>query len=279
MSAHWGMQTQRRRVLLVLAALLVPLAGCEYSGPAEPPAQTSSQESTKQSRSFEENRTEVARLLKASTTAPGMPSEAEPSGELSTVLAPGDYEITYACSGVYGAKLTIVKGDGTPEATDFVCDFALERFVRHTGGPITIEAIPATGKPAAAGVTLGPNSDPRASELEDMAEWASQKLKPALPGELSGYASSKTSTSFGTSAEPGNYELHFICEGPSEAELSVFTWAGAEVLAPVQVSCNGDVFKAPVQLSTQGADFKMNPGSGPDGRYAFRLVPTAQSRQ
>jgi hypothetical protein len=217
----------------------------------------------------------VARLLNASAAAPGMPSEAEPAGELSIVLAPGDYEITSACSGVYGAKLTIVKGDGPPEAMGFTCDSALERFVRHTGGPIRIKAIPATGKPAAAGVTLEPNTDPQASEMEDMSDWASQKLKPVLPGELSGYTSSNTSTSSGMSAEPGNYELHFLCEGPSEAELSVLTWAGVEVLAPAQVSCDGDVFKATVQLGTKGADLKINPGSGPDGRYAFRLVPSA----
>jgi hypothetical protein len=77
------------------------------------------------------------------------------------------------------------------------------------------------------------------------------------------------------SAEPGNYELQFLYEGPSEAELSVFTWEGADVLASVQVSCNGDVFRAIVQLGTKGAAFRMNPCSGPDGRYVLRLVPSA----
>ncbi|MDP9224992.1 MAG: hypothetical protein M3P18_14330, partial [Actinomycetota bacterium] len=139
----------------------------------------------------------------------------------------------------------------------------------------TIKAIPATGKPAAAGFTVEPSTDARASELEDMREWASQKLKPALPHELFGYTSSKTSTSFGTSAEPGIYELHLLCEGPAEAELSVSTWAGAEVLAPVQISCSGDVFEATVKLGTEGADFTMNPASGPESRFAFRLVPSA----
>jgi hypothetical protein len=267
------MLAQRRRALFVLAALLVSLAGCEYS-PAEPPAQPSSQGSSKPSRSFEENRAEVARLLEASAEVPGMPSEEDPAGKLAPDLAAGDYEISAACSGVYGAKLTVVRGDGASEATGFSCDSRLERFLRHGGGPITIKAVPPTGKPAAAGVALKPNSDPRASELEDMREWASQTLKPALPGESSGYTSSNTSTGFGMSAGPGRYELQFLCEGPAEAELSVFTWAGAEVLAPVRVACTGSIFKATVQLATEGADFKMTPGSGPDARYAFRLVPS-----
>jgi hypothetical protein len=155
----------------------------------------------------------------------------------------------------------------------FTCDTKLERFVRHTGGPITISVVPATGSPAAAGVTLEPNDDPRASALEDMGEWSSQQLKPALPGQVAGSASS--SAGYGMAVEPGNYELHFICEGPLEAVLSVSTWAGTEVLAPVRVPCNGDVFKAQVQLATEGADFRMNPGSGTEGRYAFRLVPPA----
>jgi hypothetical protein len=204
-----------------------------------------------------------------------MPSEAEPAGKLSTVLAPGDYKVSGACAGVYGAKLTIIRGDeGLPEATEFKCDATLERFLRHTGGPITISAVPATGRPAAAGLTLGPNTDPQASALEDLSEWASQQLQPELPGELRGFTASDSPTGFGTSAAPGAYELHFMCVGPSKAGLSVSTWAGAEVLAPVLVDCNGDIFKATVQLGTEGADLKMDPGSGPDARYAFRLVPS-----
>lgn len=204
-----------------------------------------------------------------------MPSEAEPAGKLSLVLAPGDYTVTGACAGVYGAKLTLVRGDeGLPKATEFKCDATLERFLRHTGGPITISAVPASGRPAAAGLTLGPNTDPQASALEDLTEWASQKLKPELPGELGGFTASGSPTGFGTSAEPGTYELHFLCEGPPKAGLSVSTWAGAEVLAPVQVDCNGDIFRATVQLGTEGADLKMDPGSGPAARYAFRLVPS-----
>ena len=271
------MQTRRKRVLFVLAALVIPLAGCEYSSPAEGPRQSSPQASAAQAPSFEENVDDVARLLEVSTSDPGMPSEAKPAGELSIELAPGDYMVKTACAGVHGAKLTIVKGEGPPEATEYTCDSTLERFVRHAGGPITIRAIPPTGRPAATGVTVQTNTEPRASELEDMREWASQQLKPDLPGQLAGSASSDTATSIGMSAEPGNYELHFICEGPSEAELSVSTSARTEVLAAVPVSCNGDVFKAPVQLDTEGVDFTMNPGSGSDGRYAFRLVPSRQS--
>lgn len=83
-----------------------------------------------------------------------------------------------------------------------------------------------------------------------------------------------TSYGSGTLATPGTYELHVLCEGPSEAALSLSTSDGAEVLAPVQVSCDGDVFKATVQLATEGADIKVKPAAGPDCRYAFRLVPS-----
>ncbi len=77
------------------------------------------------------------------------------------------------------------------------------------------------------------------------------------------------------SAKPGNYELHFLCEGPADVELSVASWAGAAVLAPVRVECNGGVFTARVKLDTDGADFTMKPGGDAEGRYAFRLVPSA----
>ena len=272
MSALWGTQTSRKRALLILAALAVALSGCEYSGPDEGPAPPPARPSTQPPRSFEDNVDEVARLLEVPPTVPGMPSQAEPDGELSTDLAPGDYQVRFACAGDHGAEVTIVKGEGLPETAPFTCDTKLERFLRHTGGPITISVVPATGSPAAAGVTLEPNDDPRASALEDMGEWSSQQLKPDLPGQSVGYTSSNAG--YGMSAEPGNYELHFTCEGPLEAELSVSTWAGAEVLKPVQVPCNGDVFKAQVQLATEGADFRMNPATGTEGRYAFRLVPS-----
>jgi hypothetical protein len=269
------MQTQRGRVLLVLTALVPALAGCAYSGPPEEPASSRLEGATAPPRSFEENVAEVARLLDASIKDAGMPSEAEPAGELTTVLAPGDYVVTAACSGGYFAKLTIVEGDGLPLSTDVDCDATFERFIRHTGGPITIGAIPSTGRPAAAGVTLEPNTDPRASALEDRAEWESKQLKPALPGELFGSVASDSPTGFGMSAKPGTYELHFICDGPSGAELSVASWSGAEILAPAQVHCNGDIFKTTVQLEagTERVDFKVNPGDGPETRCAFRLVP------
>jgi hypothetical protein len=247
------------------------LSGCEYSGPDDGPAPALEQASA-EPRSFEDNVDEVARLLQAAPNDPGMPSQSEPAGKLSADLAPGDYKVTGACAGVYGAKVTIVKGGGLPETAPFTCDTKLERFVRHTGGPITISAVPATGSPAAAGVTLEPNDDPRASELEDMREWSSRQLKPDLPGQLAGSASA--GSSYGMSAEPENYELHFLCEGPSQVELSVSTWAGAEVLAPVRVPCDGGIFKAKVQLASKGVGFAMNPGSGATGRYAFRLVPS-----
>lgn len=266
------MQTPPLRVLPIFAALVILLPGCEYTGPDEGPRPAPAAASV-EPRSFEDNVDEVARLLEVAPTAPGMPSQAEPGGKLSTDLAPGDYTVKSACAGVYGAKVTIVKGEGTPETSPFTCDTKLERFVRHAGGLITITAVPATGRSAAAGVSLEPNDDPRASALEDMGEWASRQLKPALPGQVAGSASSNAG--YGLSAEPGNYELHFLCEGPSEVELSVSTWAGTEVLAPVRIPCDGGIFTAQVQLATEGADFRMNPTSGTEGRYAFRLVPSA----
>jgi hypothetical protein len=266
------MQTPRTRALLLFAALVILLPGCEYSAPDEEPAPTSAQASA-QTRSLEDNVKEVARLLEAAPNDPGMPSESEPAGKLSADLVPGDYKVSSACAGVYGAKVTIVQGGGLPLTSPFPCDDRLERFVRHAGGPITISAVPATGAAAAAGVTVEPNDDPRASTLEDMREWSSQQLKPELPGQVAGYTDSSVGS--GLSAQPGNYELHFTCEGSAEAMLSVSTWAGAEVLAPVRVPCNGNVFKAHVRLATEGADFRMSPVGGTEGRYAFRLVPSA----
>lgn len=272
MSALWGTQTSRTRALLIFAALVTTtLSGCEYSDGDEGPPPESARASA-EPRSFEDNVDEVARLLDVPPTDPGMPSQAEPGGELSTDLAPGDYKVRSACAGGHGAIVTIVKGGGLPETAPFTCDTTLERFVRHTGGPITISVVPATGSPAAAGVTLEPNDDPRASELEDIREWSSRQLKPDLPGQVAGSASA--SSSYGMSAEPGNYELHFLCEGPSDVELSVSTWSGAVVLAPVRIPCDGGVFRAQVQLATEGADFRMNPAAGTEGRYAFRLVPS-----
>ncbi len=214
-----------------MAVLAIPLVGCEYSGPAEKQADSASRSATAQPRSVQENVVDVARLLEVSTAGPGMPSEANPAGELTVVLAPGDYVVTTACAGVVRATLTLVKGEGLPQGMEpitmeYPCDTAVERFVRHTGGPITIRAVPLLGKAAVAGVTLEPNRDQRASEMEDMMEWSRQQLKPSLPGEVFGSTSSNSATSYGMSAEPGSYELHFLCEGPSEAGLSV-RWPAA----------------------------------------------------
>ncbi|MHA7291541.1 hypothetical protein ACX80V_18135 [Arthrobacter sp. MDT3-24] len=276
MSAHGGMPARRGRVLFVVAALVMALAGCEYSGPDELPAQSTAEASTPQPRSFEENADEVVRVLGTPASDPGMPSAAEPAGKLFLVLAPGDYVVTGACAGVYGAKLTMVKADGIPEASDFECDSTLERFHRHPGGPITISAVPPTGRPSATGVTVQPNTDRRASEMADFSEWSRQQLQPHLPGELSGASKANTTTTGTMNAEPGKYEVRFVCHGPPGAELSAATWAGAEVLAPVQVPCNGQVFTAPVLLPTEGADLRMSPGGGLDARFAYKLVPTAQ---
>jgi len=269
------MPVRRIRALMVGAFVAISMAGCEYSGPDEPPVPSSPQPATPSAASFEENVDEVARLLQASPADPGMPSEAEPAGRLSLDLAPGDYLVTGACAGVYGAKLTVVKADGVPEASSFECTSTLDRFVRHDGGPLTISAVPPTGRPAATGVKVQANPDRRLSELKDLSDWAAQQLQPPVPGELRGTGSGNTTTTAGVSAPPGEYELHFVCAGLPVAELSVATWKGAEVLAPVQIPCSGSVFKAPVVLPTEGADLTMGPG-GLDSRFAYRLVPTGQ---
>jgi hypothetical protein len=260
---------------MVAAVLAMPLAGCEYSGPDEPPAPSSPPPATPSAASFEENVNEVTRLLDASPADPGMPSEAEPAGKLSLDLAPGDYLVTGACAGVYGAKLTVVKADGVPEAASFECTSTLDRFVRHDGGPLTISAVPPTGRPAATGVKVQANPDRRLSELEDLSDWAAQQLQPRLPGELRGASSGNTTTTASLSAPPGQYELHLVCAGLPKAELSVSTWRGVEVLAPVEVPCGGSVFMASVVLPTEGADLTMGPG-GLGARFAYRLVPTGQ---
>ena len=262
-------------VAAVAAVVAMALGGCEYSGPPEQPAPSSSPPATPVPASFEENASEVARLLAASPADPGMPSEGEPAGKLFLDLAPGDYLVTGACAGVYGAKLTVVKADGVPEASSFECTSTLDRFVRHDGGPLTISAVPPTGRPAATGVKVQANLDRRASELEDISEWAEQQLQPRLPGELRGTSSGNTATTASLQAEPGEYELHLVCAGLPEAELSVATWRGVEVLAPVQVPCSGSVFKAPVVLPTEGAELTMGPG-GVDSRFAYRLVPAGK---
>jgi hypothetical protein len=186
--------------------------------------------------------------------------------------------ITGACAGVHGAKLTIVGADGVPEASAFECDSALDRFHRHRGGPITISAVPPVGKPSATGVKVQTNPDRRASELEDLSEWSAEQLQPRLPGELRGTSGGNTTSTGTLMAEPGEYELHFVCTGPSFAELSVSTSAGAEVLAPVRVPCDGQAVITPMQLPTEGADLTMSPDDGVHGRFAYRLVPAAESR-
>lgn len=275
MSAYWGMQTLRERALF-LTVLALPLVGCQYIGEDENLSNSPSLTATAQPRSFQDHIDAVARLLEVSENAPGMPTEANPAGELTVDLAPGDYGIKAACAGVPGARLTLVRAEGPPEAMEYPCDTALNRFERHAGGPLTIRADPLTGDPAVAGVTVGPNHDPQAPRSLDLLKWSQQQLKPELPGELFGSGESNTATSYrsGALAAPGKYELHFLCEGPSTAELSVSTSDGSQALAPVQVSCDGEVFTATVQPATEGADVKVKPAAGPDCRYAFRLVPS-----
>lgn len=261
------------RSWFVAAVLIMPLAGCEYSGQEDKVTVSPNQGGSEQKPSFEENVDEVARLLGTSADDPGMPSEAESAGELSIDLAPGDFIVKSACAGVQEVRVSVVQGGKPPLTLPYTCDSVLQRFVRHTGGPITISAIPPVGKPAAAGFTVQPNTDPLMSEQEDLSEWSAQQLQPEIPGQFAGSAvgSNSATTAVLFSAVPGSYEVHFICEGPTEVQFSMSTRTGAEVLAPVTLPCKGDVFKAPMELPTMGADFNVAPSNG--ARYAFRLVP------
>jgi hypothetical protein len=146
----------------------------------------------------------VARLLHASPSDPGMPSETEPAGKLFLDLAPGDYMVTGACAGAYGAKLTIVGADGVPEASGFECDATLDRFLRHGGGPVTISAVPPVGKPSATGVKVQTNPDRRASELEDLSEWSAEQLQPPVPGSRAGPVRRAGGEDAPAAAEPGS---------------------------------------------------------------------------
>ncbi|MEV7638192.1 hypothetical protein AB0N71_18685 [Pseudarthrobacter enclensis] len=277
MSAYGGKPALRRGVIgaWVVAAML--LAACEYSGPEEQQPASPAAAATPEPRSFEENVDEVAALLGLSSTEPGMPSDDEPAGKLSLVLAPGDYMVTGACAGVYGAKLTIVGEEGVPERAEFKCDATLDRFMRHDGGPVTISAVTPTGKPSATGVKIQANPDPRLSELEDLSDWSSQQLQPRIPGELSG--SHRGNSVFGSTlmAEPGTYELHIVCDGTPYARLALATAAGAEIQAPVNIICEGTVLKTPVVLPTEGLDITIDPVGSPSARFAYRLVPAGET--
>jgi len=125
-------------------------------------------------------------------------------------------------------------------------------------------------------VATGQAADPRAAEVQAMEEWSRRQLQPELPGQLAGSTMSNTTVGYGfAGAKPGHYDVHFTCQGPTETQLSLTTQAGGEVLAPVQVPCDGAVFKAQVALSIRGVEFLMNPADGANGRYAFRLVPAS----
>lgn len=217
----------------------------------------------------------MAQHLNLSINDAGLPSEPGGGGELSAVLAPGDYMIMAACAGVDSAHLTFTSGDAPPETRDVRCGPRLEEFLRHKGGTISAGVIPAPGRPAsAAGVTLKANDNPGAAELEDLSEWPRQQLKPAVPGEIAGHTSSSSGTGYGFQTEPGSYELQFLCEGTSAAEVSMVTWANSQVLAPQLVDCDGNTFSAKINTTTRGTDLRMDPASG-EGvtRYAFRLIP------
>lgn len=118
------------------------------------------------------------------------------------------------------------------------------------------------------------NTDTRLSELEDFSDWSAAQLKPRIQGELFGSRSSNTTTGDTLMAEPGQYSLQFICSEAPWAEVSVATAAGVEVLAPVRIQC-GEPITTPITLPGQGADLTMSPVFGPEGRFAYRLIPAA----
>lgn len=271
MSALGGMPTPRHGALAALVLLALALAGCEYTGPEEPPSPASAA-ATADPHPFEENAREVVRLLEGTPADPGMPSETEPAGKLELVLAAGDYVVTGACAGVYGAKLTIVREDVVPEAAEFACEARLERFFRHDGGPVTISAVPPTGKPSATGVKVQANTDARLSELEDFSDWSAAQLKPRIPGEFFGSRSTNATIGDTLMVDPGRYTLEFVCSEAPWAEVSVATAAGIEVLAPVRIQC-GQPISTTIALPGQGADLTMSPVFGPEGRFAYRLIP------
>lgn len=118
------------------------------------------------------------------------------------------------------------------------------------------------------------SNNPEAAETEDLKEWSSQQLKPAVAGQTAGSASSKSGTGYGFQVEPGGYELQFLCEGSSASEISMVTWAESEILTPQVVTCDGGIFSAQVEAPTKGVDLRMDPTSGDtETRYAFRLIP------
>jgi len=147
----------------------------------------------------------------------------------------------------------------------------------YSGPPEGQPAKPsATAATAPQEVATGHAEDPRPAEVQAMQEWSRRQLQLELPGQFAGATMSSTTVSYGfAAAKPGHYDVHFTCQGPTETELSLATQAGGEVLVPVQVPCDGAVFKAQVTLSILGVEFLMSPADGANGRYAFRLVPAS----
>ena len=258
---------------MAAAVLVMPLVGCGYSGPAERITGSPTGDAAAPKRSSEENAAEVARLLGAEARDPGMPSEAAPAGEITVDLVPGDYTVKGACAGVVRVEISIVDGGNAPMTTPYQCSSSLERLLRHPGGPVTIRSASPLAMPAAAGVAIRPNTDPRAAELEDMSEWSAQQFKPSIPGQTMASTAANHATSISMSTRPGSYELHFICDGPTGARFSMSS-NGAGIVDPVGVPCNGVTFTAAVDVPAPGADVSMAPFGGADGRYAVRLVPS-----
>ena len=117
--------------------------------------------------------------------------------------------------------------------------------------PVTIRSASSLAKPAAAGVAIRPNTDPRAAKLEDMSEWSAQQFKPSIPGQTMASTAANHATSISMSTRPGSYELHFICDGPTGARFSMSS-NGAGTVDPVGVPCNGVTLRRPLTCRRPG---------------------------
>ncbi|GAB5080402.1 hypothetical protein ARTHROSP310_35490 [Arthrobacter sp. AD-310] len=115
-------------------------------------------------------------------------------------------------------------------------------------------------------------TDAELSELEEFSDWSAAQLKPRIQGEVFGSRSSNTTTGDTLMVGPGRYDFQFVCSEAPWAEVSLATAAGVEVLAPVQIQC-GEPITTPITLPGQGADITMSPVFGPEGRFAYRLIP------
>ena len=79
-----------------------------------------------------------------------------------------------------------------PEASGFECEFRTGPVHQARRRPHHHQRGSADGRPAATGVKVQTNTDPRWSEMADFGEWSRQQMQPPLPGELSGASRANT---------------------------------------------------------------------------------------